>query len=169
MEQKKRYTANELSTILGIKKETIDFYGKNFAVPGKTGMGILFHYSLASGRFILEKEMQAQKKKKAKTIEREGSKIIKKKKSLESVIKTAKITEAPISARVGDPQYQGSDYAGTIRYSTQPDQNLEFRFEEIYRVDKKNEVYEIIQNVRDELAGITHKHSIPTSIQNSYA
>lgn len=163
MEQKNKYTAKELALILDIKKETIDFYDKNFAVPGKTGMGILFHYSLDSGRFILEKEMQAKKKKKAKTIEKKGSKIIVNKKSLESLIKTAKITGAPISAKVENPQYYGSDYAGTKKYHAQPHPNLEFCFEQIYRIDKRNEVTEVIQNTKDELAEITNKHGILTS------
>lgn len=162
MEQKDRYTKKELATILSLKEEDINFYDRTFAIPGKGGMGILFWYSLNSAHFILKMEMQAQERKKTKTISREGSKIIQRKKSLEALARTAKLTGAPISANVGEPQYQGSDYSGIISYTAEPSQNLKFCFEQKYRIDANREVEEIIKNTRDELAGITEKHGVLT-------
>jgi len=163
MEQKDRYTKKELGKILGLKEKVIDFYDEHYAIPGKAGMGILFFYSPDSARFILEREMQVQNiKKTAKTIRKEGSRIIQEKKSLESLIKTAKIMGATMSAKAGNLQYQGSDYTGKISYAVEPTPKLSFCHEKTFRVDSSNEIEEMIQYTKEELDRITKKYGITT-------
>jgi hypothetical protein len=166
----KEYAIDELSTILGLSADKITAHLEKYQDRGEfsysTDAAGFKNYSSLAMYLVLKEELGKGPHKPGSKLEKRDGEIILKKKSLDELVKAAKVAGSEnIYGQVEKPtSNKGSGYTGKIRYFLKPTKGVEISYEETYAVDNLRELDDIRMQLSEELRKITGKEKIPSQL-----
>lgn len=166
----KQYAIDELSSILGLNPDKITSHLEKYQAKGEFSYTIdkagFKNYSPMAMYLVLKEELGKSPKRASSNLEKREGEIILKKKSLEELVKAAKLAGSEnIYGQVEKPASdKGSGYNGIVRYFFKPTKGVEIAYEYSYSLDSLSEVDDLRAQVCEELRKIAGKEKIPTQI-----
>jgi hypothetical protein len=152
------YTSEEIADIIGTSAKKVDDYKKKRFVTTTKDCGVDY-YNFSAIETIAREELRGGR---LKSIHTEEGRIVISKKSLEKLLESAKIINPySLYLKIEDrPRSdKGQGVTGKIRYFFKPSQSLEFSYEDTFRLDQGESVYDYKQEM---------KRNIEATIQRDY-